>query len=490
MTRLRRSTLADFDGRVRVPAYAPESVRPGIAHIGVGGFHRAHQAVYVDTLLGAGADDWGIVGLGLLPHDVAMRDALRDQDHLYTVVVKHGDGSREVRVVGSVVGYLFAPEDPQAALAVLTDPAVRIVSLTITEGGYHADQVTGELVLDESLRHDLAVGTPPTTAFGYLVEALARRREAGSAPFTVVSCDNVPGNGALARRVITDFARLRDPDLAAWIGAEVAFPSSMVDRITPVTADDDRRLLAAEHGVEDVWPVVCEPWTQWVLEDDFPAGRPAFELAGVQMVSDVRPYELMKLRLLNAGHQALGYLGHLDGHAYVHEAAADPLLSELVRGYMEHEATPTLEPVPGVDVAAYRSALLARFANPHVRDTLLRLCAESSDRIPKFLLPVVRHQLARGGEVRRSALVVAAWARYAEGVDERGQRIEVVDQRSHAVMERARRSRADPLVFLEDTTLFGNLRDEPAFTVPYAEALRSLHEHGARATLQRWVGAS
>jgi mannitol 2-dehydrogenase len=416
-----------------------------------------------------------------------MRDVLREQQFLYTVVVKHADGSREPRVIGSIVDVVLAADSPQAVLATLTDPRIRIVSLTITEGGYHIDQVTGELVLDDALRTDLVPGAVPSTAFGFLVEALAQRRAAGVEPFTVMSCDNIPGNGSLTRRVLTAFARLRDTDLAAWIGTHVAFPSSMVDRITPVTTDADREQLAAEFGVEDAWPVVCEPYLQWVLEDDFPIGRPFFEAAGVQLVDDVGPYELMKLRLLNASHQALAYLGYLAGYRYVHEAAHDPLFVQFLHGYMSQEAVPTLDPVPGIDLAAYQVAVQERFANPHVADTLARICTDSSDRIPKFLLPVVHAQIARHGQVRHSALVVAAWARYAEGVDEHGDPIEVVDQRRDAVLARAAHNRDDPLAFLDDPTLFGGLRDEPSFTSVYVEALHSLHTAGACATLERWV---
>ena len=491
MPRLQRSVLSQLDPRVHVPGYDPASVRPGIAHIGVGGFHRAHQAVYLDLLLAdqGMAEQWGIVGIGLMPGDAAMRDVLREQDNLFTVVVKHADGSREARVVASIVDYAFAPDDPERVLAVLTDPAIRIVSLTITEGGYHVDQVTGELELDDALRADLDPGTPPATAFGFIVDALARRRAVGAAPFTVMSCDNIQGNGTLARRAITAFAQNRDAALGEWIAREVAFPNSMVDRITPVTDVTDRALLDSEFGVDDAWPVVCEAYSQWVLEDDFPAGRPRFESAGVQMVEDVLPYELMKLRLLNAGHQALCYLGYLAGHRYAHEAAQDPLIAEFLLGYLEEEATPTLAPVPGVDLASYRAQLIERFSNAQVRDTLARLCAESSDRIPKFLLPVVHHQLAHGGPIHRSALVVAAWARYAEGIDEQGQPIEVVDQRRDAVTARARRNHDEPLAFLEDPSLFGDLRDDPRFTSIYAAAIRSLHEHGARSTLERWASA-
>ena len=468
------------------PAYDRSKIRTGIVHFGVGGFHRAHQAMYVDRLMNDGkALDWGITGVGTMPFDERMRDVLKAQDGLYTLVLKHPDGTLEPRVIGSIVDYLYAPDDPSAVLDLLTDPEVRIVSLTITEGGYHVNQVTGDFdPSDPGIQHDLSSDLP-LSAFGLVVEGLARRRAAGVPAYTVMSCDNIPGNGHVARKMLTSYARLKDPELATFIETEVRFPNCMVDRITPVTADADRSSLHDRFGIEDGWPVVCEPFTQWVLEDAFGGERPPFEDVGVQLVSDVEPYELMKLRLLNASHQSLCYLGYLAGYRYAHEVCADPLFVSFLLGYMDEEGTPTLPEVPGVDLTAYKHQLIERFANPEVRDTLARLCAESSDRIPKWLLPVVREQLAAGREIKRSALVVAAWARYAEGVDESGEPIEVVDRLRDVVMERARSS--DPLVFVSDPDLFGSLASDPRFVSAYTAALDSLHSVGARATVEATV---
>jgi mannitol 2-dehydrogenase len=390
-------------------------------------------------------------------------------------------------VIGSIVDYLFAPDDPEAVLARMVDPETRIVSLTITEGGYHANQATGGFDADDpAIQSDLRAGAVPSTAFGFLTEALARRRAQRVPPFVVMSCDNIQGNGEVAHRMIAAFARLRDPDLGDWIEEHVSFPNSMVDRITPVTTDTDRGLLAERFQIGDGWPVVCEPFTQWVVEDRFPEGRPPLEDVGVHVVDDVRPYELMKLRLLNASHQAMAYLGYLSGHRYAHEVCTDPLFVDFLLGYMHQEATPTLERVPGVDLDRYSHQLIERFANRHIRDTLVRLCAESSDRIPQWLVPVIRHRLDQGGEFRRAALVVAAWARYAEGVDESGQPIDVVDRRRDDVMARARRYGEDPLAFLREPDLFGDLVENSAFTSEYLRALRSLHDRGSRATLEQW----
>jgi mannitol 2-dehydrogenase len=460
-----------------------------VVHFGVGGFHRAHQAMYHDRLMNEGNSlDWGICGVGVLAADRLMRDALDAQDGLYTLVCKDSDGTWEPRVIGSIVEYLFAPDDPQAVIEKMAAPLTRIVSLTITEGGYNISDVTGEFdAANPDVVRDLEPDAVPRTAFGLVIEALRRRRSRGLAPFTVMSCDNLQDNGRLSRRVFTTFARLRDPDLGDWVEREVRFPDSMVDRITPVTTDADRAEIRERFGIDDLWPVVCEPYTQWVLQDAFTAGRPAYEQAGVQVVEHVEPYELMKLRLLNGSHQAMCYFAYLAGYRLVHEAAQDPLFQAFLLGYMDQEATPTLPPVPGVDLNGYKQTLIERFSNPQVRDTIARLCAESSDRIPKWVLPVIRHQLAAGGEIRRSAAVVASWARYAEGVDEQGQPIEVVDRLAGRLTRAAQRQREDPDAFIANREVFGDLADDERFVAAYRSALASLRQRGARATMQSLV---
>jgi len=478
-------TSGGFPAAVPGPTYARSAVRVGIVHFGVGGFHRAHQAAYLDSLMNQGvALDWGICGVGVKPADAAMERALVPQNGLYTLVIKHPDGRLEPRVIGSIVGYLYAPESPETVLERLTHEQTRIVSLTITEGGYNFNQATGEFIADDpDVVRDLQPGATPSTVFAYVVEALDRRRRNGIAPFTVMSCDNIQSNGHLARKVFTAFAALRDPELAAWITENVHFPDSMVDRITPVTTDEDRELLRSRLGVVDNWPVVCEPFTQWVLEDDFTLGRPPYERVGVQLVDDVAPYELMKLRLLNAGHQAIAYFGHLLGHQYVHEAATDPRLVTYVRAYMDDEATPTLLPVPGVDLEAYKSELLTRFANPGIRDTIARLCAESSDRIPKWVLPVIRHNLGTGGPITQATAIVASWARYAEGFDEQGKPIEIVDRLADEVSAAARKYASDPLEFLRLTQLFGDLVESERFVEEYLRIAHAIHTVGVAETL-------
>jgi mannitol 2-dehydrogenase len=464
--KLNQSTLAEIP--IDKPSYNRDEIGIGIVHFGVGGFHRAHQAMYVDRLLETGlAKDWGICGVGVLPSDRKMADVMATQDGLYTLLLENPDGSRDARVIGSIVDYRYAPDDPEAVIELLAAPSTRIISLTITEGGYNIDNL-GDGV----------------TVFGLVADALARRRDRGIASPTIVSCDNIEGNGDVARQAFTTYAERAHPGLGEWMSTHTRFPNSMVDRITPVTTPDVIAVLASDFGVEDQWPVAAEPFTSWVLEDDFSDGRPPFEEAGVLLVDDVTPYELMKLRLLNASHQSLCYFAYLAGYRLVHDAAGDPLFAEFLHEYMDSEGTPTLKPVPGIDLPDYKRTLIERFANAGVKDTIVRLCFGSSDRIPKWLLPVVRANLAAGGPVRLSAATVASWARYAEGVDERGEHIDVQDQLADTLVPLARSQHQKPTAFIENTEVFGDLASQPRFVEAYLWALDSLHRDGARATLE------
>ena len=483
MQRLGPTTLNDVTSNTRTPSYNRDAVTQGIVHIGVGNFHRAHEALAIDDVL---TDDqsqpWGICGVALLPSDKPLARRMQAQDGLYTLVEKSADGIWDARVIGSITEVLFAPDGGEAVLDKLCEPNIKVVSLTITEGGYNFDPITGNFITDApSIQSDLTDASP-TTVFGVLTEALRRRRDAGTPPFTVMSCDNIQHNGDVAKRSFTAFAKLKDSELGEWIETNVAFPNSMVDRITPVTTQEDIDKIADLIGVTDECPVVCEPFFQWVLEDNFPQGRPPLQEARVQIVEDVSPYEKMKLRLLNASHQGLAYFGHLEGYHYVHDAAQDPNTAIFLRRYMDEEATPTLDPVPGVDLDAYKAELIERFQNPEVKDTIPRLCAESSDRIPKWLLPVINDLLEQGKKVDLSAAIVASWARYVEGTDEQGQPIDVVDPLKVELIPRAQSQLTHPTAFIENTTLFGNLAEQPAFRDPYLAALTHLHEDGARAT--------
>lgn len=475
---------------VTVPDYDRNAVTPGIVHFGVGGFHRAHMAMVVDDLMNAGkAADWGIVGAGVLPHDVHMRDALAGQDHLYSLTLKHPDGTRERRVIGSIIDYRYGPDDPQGLIDLLGEETIRIVSLTVTEGGYNVNPVTGEFVSEDAMIvadvAALKAGRLPSTVFGYVIEALRRRRDDGVDPFTVQSCDNISENGHVAKKMFGAFARLVDPELADWIDTHVAFPNAMVDRITPATTDEDRAEVREAVGLLDAWPVVAEPFFQWVLEDSFTSGRPPYELAGVQVVDDVRPYEHMKLRLLNSGHQGLAYFGLLAGYTYAHEAMENPDIAVYLRRYMDEEGTPSLEPLPGIDLDAYKDSLIERFSNPEIRDTLARLGAESSDRIPKWLVPVIGDNLVSGAPVEVSAAICASWARYAEGSDEQGALFTIVDRFATELQQVASSHATDPLAFVRQEQFFGTVATDSRFTGHYLAALKSLHERGAKETVRR-----
>ncbi|MFB9375666.1 nucleoside/nucleotide kinase family protein [Kineococcus gynurae] len=471
-----------------LPAYDRSAVRTGIVHLGVGAFHRAHQAMFFDRVLAAGHPEWGICGVGLLPGDARTRDVLRAQDHLFTSLTLDDAGRSEARVIGSLHRYLFAPDDPEAVLAELAAPGTRIVSLTITEGGYNVDDATGEFrPVDAEVLADLeAAGRggswTPRSALGFLTLALQRRRAGGTVPFTVVSCDNLPGNGTFCRSALVGFASRVNPELAAWIAAEVAFPNSMVDRITPATTPEVATVLHDRHGIVDAWPVRSEVFVQWVLEDTFPAGRPPLQDVGVQVVADVEPYELMKLRLLNASHQVMGYLGQLDGAEMVHEVCLDPGFREFLRAWMDREARPTLPPVPGIDLDDYCSTLLARFGNRAIADTLARQVADASDRIPTFVLPVVRDRIAAGVVPPVAALVVAGWSVWLERRWAAGEA--VPDRRHDRLVAAIAAEHQTPGGFVAALPeVFADLSTHEGFRAAVARARAELTELGTRGAM-------
>ncbi|HZK06305.1 MAG TPA: mannitol dehydrogenase family protein, partial [Actinomycetaceae bacterium] len=432
--------------------------------------------------------DWGIRGCGVLKQDAPLLADLAAQDGLYSLTTRPSDGNRRTRVIGSILAVRDGNADPEGALDWMTDPSTRIVSLTITEGGYHLDPSTGRYDPTSRAAEDDARRETPSSAFGLIAEALRRRRDAGVEPFTVLSCDNLRENGETARGTVLGFAAARDRALADWIGENVAFPNCMVDRITPVPTEADRLWIAERHQLDDRCPVSCEPFTQWVLEDRFPAGRPPLEQVGALFVDDVRPYEDMKMRLLNASHQVLSYMGVLAGLTYFHEACGHPVFGALLPRYYEREAIPTLAPVPGVNLGEYCATLLERFTNTEMADTLARQCVDTSERVPKFVLPAARDNLRAGRPVGIAALAVASWARYLLGSDELGREIRVVDRRAD---ELATAVRADPLelsVFLA-LDLFREV-DRAPFRDAVVRANRSLAADGAEATAARCLGGT
>ena len=483
---LTSAALSHLPADVSAPTYDRAALRPGILHVGVGNFHRAHMAVYLDRLFATGqGHDWALVGAGVRAGDAAMRDRLAAQDWLSTVVELDPAGL-SARVTGAMID--FVEVDAAKTVARMADPDIRILSLTITEGGYYVNARTGGF--DEAhpdMAADAKSPHAPKSVFGMIIAGLLQRRDAGHAPFTVLSCDNLPENGHVAQQAVVGLARLSDPDFADWIEASVAFPNSMVDCITPATSERERSMVRDRFGIIDAAPVVCEPFRQWVLEDRFPQGRPALEAVGAQFVPNVAPYELMKLRILNGGHAAIAYPSALLGHEFVHDAMADPRIRAWLTAVETREFMPSLEPIPGVSYEAYFDKILERFSNPEIGDTVQRLCLDGSNRQPKFVLPVLTEALADNTAFQGLALEVALWCRYCAGTDDSGQPMLVNDDNAAMLTRLALEARKTPSAFLSNEAVFGTLADLDAFQTAFAAWLDHLWTDGVAATLARYV---
>lgn len=478
---LNQNNLLELGTRISVPTFNRNSLKAGMVHIGVGGFHRAHQAFYTHQLLEKiNAPDWGICGIGLREGDKKIRNIFKRQDNLYTLLVKHPDGTIEPQIIGAIVDFELGVDDPLAVIQRLAHHDTKIVSLTITEGGYNFNPSTGEFDFDNpEIQHELDNPDNPKTVYGFLTASLKKRRDAGLSAFTVMSCDNIEHNGDVAQKMLLSFAKRQDEALAEWIEEKVCFPNSMVDRITPVTTATDLKYLEKTYGLKDEWPVTCEPFIQWVIEDKFSNGRPEFEKVGVQFVPDVKPYEKMKLRLLNAGHSVLGILGALHGHQTINASMGDDLFVAYLRAYMDQEASPVLDEVKGIDLTSYKNSLVERFANPNIKDSLSRICSESSAKLPKFLIPTLQENLNAQGSIRLATLVIAAWCFYSDKrVDQNGRPIEIIDAMNAELHKNAKQTKTNPLSFIEQKTLFGNLTENDRFTKLYVETVQNLYGHG------------
>lgn len=485
-TKLNETALQSLPDNVAVPNYDRSALTAGILHIGVGNFHRAHQAVYLHELFSLGEDhDWALVGAGIKPYDTNMRERLQQQDWLTTVVELDPNGFT-AKVSGSMIDFIEV--DPQAVIEKLSSPEIRIVSLTITEGGYFLDDRTGGFDHKHpDIVHDVNNPDAPETVFGVIIAAIQNRRANGIAPFTVMSCDNLPENGIITRQAVLGLAMDMSPDLEKWIEDNVSFPNSMVDCITPATSDRERAMVEERFGIVDAVPVACEPFRQWVMEDKFPNGRPALEKVGVEFVSEVAPYELMKLRILNGGHAAIAYPAALMGHHFVHDAMADPIVGGFLAKLEASEIIPTVPSVPGVDFQQYLKKVRERFSNAAVADTIPRLCLDGSNRQPKFILPTIMDRLSGGDSITGLALEVALWCRYCAGTDDAGNAIELVDEKAARLTEHALRAKDNPAVFLEMTDIFGHLGENAEFAEAFSAALTSLWAKGTKATLQAYL---
>jgi mannitol 2-dehydrogenase len=490
--KLGNANLAKLRPGIRTPAYDRRQLLQHTVHIGVGGFHRAHQAVYLDDLLALdGTERWGECGIGVLKSDDRMRDALLSQDFLYTVVERSAT-VQSARVIGSLTGYLYAPEAPEAAIERMAAPDTRIVSLTITEGGYFIDEGTGEFVADHpGIQHDLLHPTEPSSSLGLIAAALDLRRQRALPPFTVMSCDNLQGNGHVIQKVLLAFTGLSNPALQQWIAANVVFPNSMVDRITPATIPADIAAVSQRFALDDAWPVVTEPFRQWVVEDTFCNGRPQWEKVGVQLVPDVAAYEIMKMRLLNGSHLAMAYLGALSDFPFVQDVMANPLFTSFIQSFME-EVTPVVPKIPGTSVTDYKQTLIERFSNPTINDQVTRICSEGSAKIPKWLLPSIQELLDRGAPIKLLSLVVASWILYlGRGVDESGHPLDIIDARAAELIRIAKTSLTDPRPLLAIKSIFGErLPANQNFVHSVAEVLQSLSSKGVSATIHSYLSAS
>ncbi len=484
--KLSLATLAEAAKTAAIPAYDRASLKAGIVHFGVGNFHRAHQAIYLDDLFNAGSDhNWAIIGAGVLPSDAAMRDKLAAQDFL-TTVVEQDNNRTAARVTGPMIDVLPVGE-PAVIIAKLADPTIRIVSMTITEGGYFIDASGKFNPAHPAIAADGQNPATPKTVFGLIVAGLKARKDKGIEPFTVMSCDNIPHNGVVTANAVVGTAKLSDPAFADWIKANVSFPNGMVDRITPATSQREIDFLKDNFDIEDNWPVYCEEFKQWVLEDKFPMGRPALEKVGVTFVPDVTPYEHMKIRILNGGHAAIAYPAALMDIHFVHEAMENDLIRAFLAKLENDEIIPIIPPVPDTSLQDYFKLIERRFLNPKIADTIPRLAQDGSNRQPKFILPSTLDNLRQGKDVVGLALVSALWCRYFAGTSDSGKEIVFNDASAERLHEAAVKAKDDPAAFLAFDDIFGEAAKSDVFRKRFAHALKTLWEKGTKETLQLYL---
>ena len=485
---LSQAMLHRLPEKVRRPTYDRASLSPGIVHIGLGNFHRAHQAWYLHRLMDSGlAQDWAIIGAGVRPTDAEMRKKLLAQDCL-TTLIELDPAHKLAEIVGSMIDFIKVEGGNAALINRMAEPDIRIVSLTVTEGGYYIDTVSKAFDSNHpDIAHDAANPDTPRTAFGAIVAALRLRRARGLGPFSCLSCDNLQSNGAILRQAVVTLARLQDPDLADWINAECSFPNAMVDCIVPATGPDEIA-LAEGFGVRDAAPVAHEPFRQWVIEDRFCAGRPDWAQVGVQFTNDVHGYEAQKLRILNAGHQVIGNVAEIMGIGTVAEAMTHPQINALFHKVQMTEIVPHVVPVPGMTPEQYVDLIAQRFSNPSIHDTIRRVAFDGSSRHPGFVLPSLRDALATGGPLDGLALVEAFWARMCAGTREDGSAIVPNDPHWSSLTEIARHARERPMAWLEQQQIYGDLGKQVAFRDIFANWLEMIWSQGSAAALRTYTG--
>lgn len=485
--KLSNATLAELPDTVARPGYDRDALTAGIVHIGLGNFHRAHQSWYLHRLMQQGlAQDWAIIGAGVRPADTSMRDRLLGQDCLTTLIELDPAGI-SAEVVGAMIDFLPVEDGNRPLIAAMSDPAIRIVALTVTEGGYYTDAAGRFDPTHPDVQHDIAHPDRPRTAFGAIVAAYRNRRDAGVAPFTGQCCDNLQHNGAVLRQTVVGLARLTDPALADWIDTTASFPDAMVDCIVPATGPRELD-LARSLGIDDAAPVTHENFRQWVIQDDFCNGRPPWEMAGATLTDDVHGYERMKIRVLNAGHQVLANAGEILGVPTIAACMADPQISAFLARVEAEEIAPYVEAVPGMAPADYVDLIARRFANPEIHDTTRRVAFDGSSRHPGFVLPILRDALAAGGPIEGLALTEALWARMCSGQREDGSAIEPNDPHWDDLIAAAEAAREDPATWLAQSRFYGTLGSDRRFSEAFNRWLRLIWADGARAALAAYTG--
>ena len=479
-------TISSLKARLDVPGYDRTRIKTGIAHIGIGGFHRAHQAAYMDALFEKGAAlDWGICAIALLPQDEAVYRNLVAQDGFYTLMHKDLDGQVTARIIGSIIEVLWAPDAPLLTIEKLAHPDIRIITLTITEGGYNVSP-EGDFNWDnEAVLWDLQHPNTPKTVFGFLYSALKLRYARGVKGLSLQSCDNMEHNGRVLERMLKAFIQKVDPGMLEWLDTQCSFPNSMVDRITPVRSAEHQAQLQQAFGVKDAWPIFSETFKQWIVEEQFVQGRPDWEKVCVQMVENVAPYEKMKIRLLNGGHSLVGLLGRLRGYTFIHEAMQDPIIKALLGCYMEKEVSPLLDTLPGVDLEQYRNQIIMRFSNPFIQDHVDRIISGSSDKIPKYILPSIQEWRNMNKPAGIGALIVAAWFKYLTIALSEGNVPQ--DVQAAALMENVARAveAQNPRIFLRLSTVFGLLSQDKGFEQSFLFYLDGLNQANFNAWCQQ-----
>ena len=485
--RLNKANLSQLPQGIPKPTYDRSMLTPGIVHIGVGNFHRAHQAWYLHRLFQQGVNlDWAIIGGGVRPYDAEMRLKMKAQDYLTTLIELDPSG-KSAEVVGSMIDYVPVEDGNGPLITQMADPAIRIVALTVTEGGYYLEPATkGFDANHPDILHDANNPQKPRTAFGAMIAALRLRRDRGTGPFTGLCCDNLQGNGNILHQTVISLARLSDPELAQWIDANCSFPNSMVDCIVPATGPRELA-LAKEFGIDDSVPVTHENFRQWVIEDDFCAGRPDWDRAGATFSAQVHDFEMMKIRILNGGHQVIADVAEILGIETIAETMAHPKILALYRKVEEEEIMPHVKAVPGYSPAEYVDLIEHRFANPAIVDTTRRVAFDGSSRQPGFIVPAIRDGLRAGTPVQGLALVSATWARYCLGIRENGSVIEANDPLWDALTQRSATAKENPRHWLEMRSVYGELVDEPVFCDAFEQWLKKIYSDGMEAALDEYL---